>query len=321
MPDIHKETLPWEAYVADARSILSNTDVKNLCRRSPAFVAIHAAMLWAQLIFGWLLALTGPLWALLPALTIIVVCQQSMVLWVHEASHFLLARSRPLNDFLADFLFASPIGMNVETYRNNHLTHHRDLGSIADKDRWTYAFDIHGKRIYAVALVILTGYYGLVVAIRKYGIGLFHGKGSRGSITKYRKIVMTLVWNATLLGFCVLCDRWWAYILLWVYPVLSITVLLNVLRTTAEHQPSAYVGDESLLERRTITRTTIPPLLEKWIFFQANFNYHFEHHVFPGVPCSRLPALHRLLKDRGFYEAHPELIQGSLMMRLARLSS
>jgi fatty acid desaturase len=31
-------------------------------------------------------------------------------------------------------------------------------------------------------------------------------------------------------------------------------------------------------------------------------NLHLEHHLYPGVPCYRLPAVHRLLGERGFFD-------------------
>ena len=31
-------------------------------------------------------------------------------------------------------------------------------------------------------------------------------------------------------------------------------------------------------------------------------NYHLEHHLYPGVPCYRLPKIHKLLKENGFYD-------------------
>lgn len=31
-------------------------------------------------------------------------------------------------------------------------------------------------------------------------------------------------------------------------------------------------------------------------------NYHLEHHLYPGVPCYRLPTIHRLLQSQGFYQ-------------------
>jgi fatty acid desaturase len=31
-------------------------------------------------------------------------------------------------------------------------------------------------------------------------------------------------------------------------------------------------------------------------------NLHLEHHLYPGVPCYRLPAVHRLLEESGFFD-------------------
>jgi fatty acid desaturase len=44
-----------------------------------------------------------------------------------------------------------------------------------------------------------------------------------------------------------------------------------------------------------------------------NVNFHVEHHLMPSVPCWRLPALHRLLVERGFYADHPKAIAGGYL--------
>lgn len=36
------------------------------------------------------------------------------------------------------------------------------------------------------------------------------------------------------------------------------------------------------------------------LFFGSN--YHLEHHAYPGVPCYRLPKVHRILKEYGIYD-------------------
>lgn len=36
------------------------------------------------------------------------------------------------------------------------------------------------------------------------------------------------------------------------------------------------------------------------LFFGAN--YHLEHHAYPGIPCYRLPRLHRILQENGTYD-------------------
>jgi fatty acid desaturase len=34
----------------------------------------------------------------------------------------------------------------------------------------------------------------------------------------------------------------------------------------------------------------------------AGNNFHLEHHLYPSVPCFRLPAVHRWLRDAGVFE-------------------
>ena len=52
---------------------------------------------------------------------------------VHEGSHYLLTKNKYLNDLICNFLFAYPIGIDVQTYRSVHLPHHQYLNE--DKDR------------------------------------------------------------------------------------------------------------------------------------------------------------------------------------------
>lgn len=39
-----------------------------------------------------------------------------------------------------------------------------------------------------------------------------------------------------------------------------------------------------------------------WTLLQAGSNYHNEHHLYPRVPCWRLPQVHRILLREKFYE-------------------
>jgi fatty acid desaturase len=40
-------------------------------------------------------------------------------------------------------------------------------------------------------------------------------------------------------------------------------------------------------------------------------NYHLEHHAYPGIPCYRLPRVHRILKENGTYERrNPPIVRG-----------
>jgi len=283
----------------------------------PRVVALTVVM-WVQLIGAWAVALLGPWWAILPAAVVVVVCQQAMVLWVHEGSHFTLHPSRRINDLWVDLFFATPVGINVWTYRTNHLTHHTSLGTEDDLDRWTFAFDLRGWRALVRLLEFASGWHGIKVACKKYGTSIVLGRSQDQERAQPSRLLMAAAWNLSLFGLCVLAGRWWLYFAIWLYPLLSVTVLLNVLRTAAEHQPARYDGDVGKLCSPPIVRTTIPPFWQKWGLYQTNFNYHLEHHTFPYVPFFNLPRLHQHLVQRGFYSQHPELIQTSALALFAR---
>ncbi len=58
--------------------------------------------------------------------------------------------------------------------------------------------------------------------------------------------------------------------------------------------------DDDRLFRNSWSRTS--PLMTA-LFFGAN--YHMEHHAYPGIPCYRLPQVHRMLRDKGVFDAVP----------------
>jgi fatty acid desaturase len=42
--------------------------------------------------------------------------------------------------------------------------------------------------------------------------------------------------------------------------------------------------------------------VEKVLFAPLHVNYHAEHHLFMAAPSYHYPRMHKLLKQRGFYE-------------------
>ncbi|MEO1292504.1 MAG: fatty acid desaturase, partial [Pseudomonadota bacterium] len=107
-------------------------------------------------------------------------------------------------------------------------------------------------------------------------------------------LMKSLLANAVLLMGLTLIGVWWAYPLLWVLPLLTWYQLVLRVRNIAEH---GAVGDaEDPLQN--VRTTYAGPLLG---FFVAPYwvNYHLEHHLVMHVPCWRLPALHRLMLEKG----------------------
>jgi len=66
----------------------------------------------------------------------------------------------------------------------------------------------------------------------------------------------------------------------------------NGIRPYLEH---AGLGDQRGQESRTRSSWF-------WTVLEAGNNYHQEHHLYPRVPCYKLPALHRYLKEQGISE-------------------
>ena len=68
--------------------------------------------------------------------------------------------------------------------------------------------------------------------------------------------------------------------------------------------------DRLSADARENTCTTLVSWWER-LFIAPNFvNYHLEHHLNAAVPCYRLPALHRLLAQRRFFDEFDCLTRG-----------
>ena len=79
----------------------------------------------------------------------------------------------------------------------------------------------------------------------------------------------------------------------------SVDSLKARIRNIAEHACTTTGSQDPFTHARTthagwIARATVAPY---WV------NYHAEHHLFMGVPCYRLPAVHAMLGEQGKHEA------------------
>jgi len=310
---------------AEARAIADPEFTRRLVtvRFGPTVRGI--ALVWAQLALAWAIALLAPPPFALLSLVIVCACQQGMLLWIHEASHGTLARVQNCSDFWIDLLVATPIGMTVRAYRASHLSHHAYLGTSRDQDRWAFSLDVRGSRLWRVLTLGFLGYYGLTVTVLKFLRSSGKREEGPGEGERDRSYVVTpwfmmVVWNGLLLALAVSAGRAWVYPLLWITPLLTVGVLLNIVRSTAEHQPPNFTTHEGFeSDVGAVTRTTIPAWFEKWLLYQVNFNYHFEHHTWPRVPFFQLPRLHRHITERGFYQRHPECLQSSALPTILAL--
>jgi fatty acid desaturase len=310
--------------VAAARGLIDQEFIASLKKPRPGAVALATALIWLQMVLIWTLALFGPLWLLWLPFLAICALTQGMLLWMHEASHSSFCLDRRANDIWCDVFFAGPIGVSVAAYRARHLTHHAHLGTKNDEDSYPYRITVRGFSALTMVIVrTLTGMMGIWLAKDKYlnGASLKTETTSEGS-PRWVAPAVTLVFNFSLLGLCVWSGRWYVFFLLWVYPIVAVSILLNIIRTIAEHQPQDFprYEDASEAAMRPVVRTTIPNWFEKWMMYQANFNYHLEHHMFPGIPQHNLRKLHLRLREGGFYRQFPASLQTSGFAKFWRLT-
>jgi fatty acid desaturase len=305
-----------------ARSLVDPAFIRSLKAPRPTAVFVATALMWGQLLLSWGLALFGPLWLAWIPFIVHGAITQAMLLWVHEASHFNLRPERRDNDIWSDIFFAGPIGMSTAAYRSRHMSHHAHLGTPDDADRYPYLQSIKGARALAWVLIkALSGALGIWLILNKYGPGAQKNELGVAVSPRWIAPLVTVVFNLGLLSLCVATGRWYLYFALWVYPILAVAIALNIVRTIAEHQPEDYPrfeNGESIVV--PLARTTVPNPFEKWVMYQANFNYHIEHHLFPAIPQHNLAKLHRHFVEVGFYQRYPGNLQRSGFAKFIELS-
>jgi fatty acid desaturase len=298
-----KNEIKYDNAVALAKDILSKNSWGEI--NSLKFVITEFLIVYSFIFIGLYFCLIhGNFIYKIIGIFFIVSSQQHASSMVHELSHFTLSRNRKINDLCANLIFGSVIGMNVEKYRKNHLTHHANLGSY-DKDRDSYAHSIDWTDRWMQIFKITFLFKGIINVLKKYSKTANNEPNSFPSAFLYYFFGFFLIMLVIILFSGNIFD----YIYYWIIPLFTISQLINYIRTSSEHQPFDYTKERNNL--RPLTRTTSSNLFEKILIYGSNFNFHFEHHAMPRIVGSELPLAHLILLKNGFYEKHPELLSKS----------
>ena len=223
--------------------------------------------------------------------------QLGLAILMHDAAHRLLFKNKRLNDKIGSYLCGDPIGADINLYRPYHLSHHQNTQQDNDPDlSLSQAFPISKKsfkRKMIRDLFGITGYYRRLYQFK----AAFNEKESLQANLKH--LLQTekrfFLSNLCLLVILTSLGVWWAYLLLWVLPLLTWYQLISRIRNIAEH---AVVGDKDDPLRNT--RTTYANLFTRLLWAPYWVNYHLEHHLFVFTPCWKLPTAHQYLKVNGF---------------------
>jgi fatty acid desaturase len=299
-----------EAYLHILHTYLTEEEINRLLQKSDVRGALEVIQNWLWILAAFLMA---GLWphplTLIPALFIIGGKQLGCAIIMHDASHHSLFKSRKANDFVGSWLGAYPIFHSVKRYRPYHMEHHIFTGNAGDPDLpLTDGYPATRKSMARkflrdlFGITGIKGFFGLIMIqcgfweYRLSGVIVPERNKNSHWITAIHNMSGPVVFNLAL--WCILClaGAGWLY-LLWIGALLTTYTFSLRVRSMAEHSMSPDPSDP-----KKNTRTVYAHFLEKLLFAPLHVNYHTEHHLFMAAPSYRYPEMHKLLKQRGFYE-------------------
>ncbi len=286
------------------KDFLSREEIQSFTRKSDvkafsiliynwlAIFSILAVVYYAPNVWMFLLALVFA-FVFLPGR------QLALAIVMHDCGHRVFFSTKERNDFYGQWFASRPILQDLHSYARGHLKHHQNAGTAQDPDLNNYrAYPIDKESFKRKVMRDLTGRTGwkllrlVLMATKMY----FSDDPEKKKIGKPFAIEMLVQFILFLIISFVFAP--WVY-LVWAGTWMTSYMLVVRFRQIAEH---AAVDDLYDLDPRKNTRTTIPNWLERAIIAPGYVNYHLEHHFLASVPCYNLPALHKLLKERGAYD-------------------
>ena len=270
----------------------SREEWRNLSARSNWVGLLLLAHCW--LVIGGAMAI-GVIWPITIPLAVMLIGNRQLGLFIlmHDAAHGALHANRRVNDFVGKWL----CGTDLHAYRAYHLQHHRFVQQTDDPDLILSApFPITRKSLHRKMVRDVTGQTffkqrlgALVAALkaRKPGeslMAVIKAELKRQPHFYFQNVAGLVLFSAA--GF------WWAWVLMWLVPMMTWLPLITRLRNISEHALVAKNEPDPLRH----ARTTHANWLERLVIAPYWVNYHCEHHMFTQIACWKLPQAHRILQ-------------------------
>jgi len=284
-----------------AIDILTRDEIERIRRFNPLLSILGILHAWGviALAVATFVRWPNPITFIL-AFTIIGARQLGLAILMHDGAHKLLFKNPKLNDFVSQWFLAYPVMSDTLPYRPYHLQHHLNTQTEDDPDLvLTDPFPIDKGSFRRKVFRDLTGQTGLKMFLgnMKRMFGRRNVPMGNHLVVSEKKMSGFLISNALLFAIFAVSGHWSLYFLLWVLPWLTFFQFVVRIRSIAEH---AVVPDNEDDFRNT--RTTLAGPLARAFIAPYNVNYHIEHHLFTFVPWYNLPKVHRLLKQKGYFE-------------------
>jgi fatty acid desaturase/membrane-associated phospholipid phosphatase len=239
-------------------------------------------------------------WPVVAAAALVIATRQHAILILyHDGVHGLIARSRRLNDFLVNSAVGVPLLAPIHLYRALHLVHHAHLGAPDDPERvllyrgepWTFR-PLRGRQLVRQLAGDVLGWHSIALVIRYVRERWTEQHLKLPRSRAYPELILQFLIFVTAIG---LASRVWPVQtlrvgLLWFGTYLTVTQLLQKIRSYAEHVTEDV--DPSL------SCSWAPGILGRLTIWPYNINYHREHHAHPMIPWDQLPAAFPSVEQR-----------------------
>ncbi|HMI57966.1 MAG TPA: fatty acid desaturase [Gemmatimonadaceae bacterium] len=300
----------FDPYHPFRRTLLSPEQVRTLSALRPGRVVADTLWCWLWIIGAWAAVATWTQWWVV-ALAIPVIGTRYYALFIigHDGLHRRLFPNRERNDLFNDICILGALGAITRINNRNHLRHHQQLATHEDPDRHRHACFNKSEIVEVVAY--LSGISSVFTAVTNVffpkavtkkidtidGVEVQGEPGtplaSKPETYTARDMVILLAWQVVLIGGLSWTIGWWAYPMLWLFPVFVFTYLGDNLRSFVEHShPEA---DDKADTHRLVTHTS--NRLERLFVAPMNMNYHAAHHLWVGIPYYNLPQADRLMRE------------------------
>lgn len=229
------------------------------------------------------------------AFLVVATQQYALLILMHDGQHWMLHPQRRVNNFIAKWLIAAPCMTPFQSSQEQHLAHHRNLGSIKDPAFIFYCFGEPSPKDTPVHIAL---HFLRIVLVDRLRYSVLPRKAAQeasetttqiGSrLSAYAPIV--IVQGLMSSGFFV-AGHAWTYFILWVLPLISLVSFFDAFRQFSEH---AHPGPDGTAE--TLLVSIRSNVVERIFFAPFGMNFHAEHHMFPYVPYYRLAELSTLIR-------------------------
>lgn len=259
---------------------------------------------WAIIITTIGLALRiGAWWSAIAAFVLVSTRQHALLILYHDAVHGHFARDARTNDFIVNLFVGVPALLPVEVYRPLHIEHHHELGTDRDPERQLlYANQAWNYRPLPIGPLIRQLLGDLLMVNGARSIAAWQ-KGRPFPSIAVQTMFIAAAWLIAL-GLWITIEPPMALIALalWFAPLLTLTQLLQKLRSYAEHSggPGVTPGWDDW------TYSWRPGILGRMTIWPYNINRHREHHRQPHLAWHRLPPV----------AAERECLAGSSLWRI-----